>query len=334
MGKGGLAVRALGCLVLLSLLGVAVAGVTHLLRSEPPSVSSNGARIIRYQYMGSVHALQLEAGQLRVISARGSVYGETATGLNRLTINGNVQNPYARTYVGEGDVIALVGARQELAVTDLGGPHRPPLALGATPRVVATASDQGDVALLFGDGSLHLLPGGDKDRELRLVPLAGRSHLAYQADLLLVGGAGALEVYGEDGSLRHSLAASSIYDVTAVALSLDGKRAAAARSDEAIEVWNLESGELVSRFLGGDDFDVVALAFAPEGASLAGGSARGLIQIWNREGVETLRLPLDRSELGDSSEPGRVIGLAFDEARLLWAIEDRVYEYVLSNPPN
>lgn len=330
--RGGVGCSILGCLVVLALLGAAGGGLAYLLTKPLPTVSSNGARIVRYQYMGPVHALQLEAGQLRVISARGSVYGETATGLKRLTINGGVLDPYAPTYVGGGDLIALVGNTQELQVTVVGGPgsRRSPLPPG--PLVIATASDGGAFALLSEDGSVQVRRG---EVELSRLPAqAGRTLLAFQAQRLLIGGEGSVEVYDETGALSQRLSSDSPYRVTALGVSPEGRWAAVARSDERITIWNLETGARVAEFTGGDDFDLVALAFSPDGESVAAGSARGLVQVWGRDGTELLHVPLDRGELSDSDLPGRVRGLAFDQTRLMWAIEDRVYEYALSYSPN
>lgn len=329
---GGLAGAVVGCLIVVLLLGVGGAGLAYLFMNTEPAVSSNGARIIRFPSMGDVHALQLEAGQLRVVSARGSVYGETATGLKRLSVNGGVASPYAPTIVGPGDVIGLAGSDFKLDTIVLGGKRSRFLVGGPGLRVAMTASDASHVALLFGDGSLQVYDG--EQEVFSLSARAGRTHLAFSEGRLLIAGAGGAEVFDDAGSLRQTLSSASTFSVTAVALgpaprpgpTEGGSWAAVARSDEKIELWRVDTGQRLCEFEAGDDFDITCLAFSADGKTLASGNARGLVQTWTLSGKEVSRFPLDRSELSDPARPGAVRSLAFDEARLVWAIEDRVYE--------
>lgn len=68
--------------------------------------------------------------------------------------------------------------------------------------------------------------------------------------------------------------------VTTVAVSPDGQRLASAGLDDAIKVWNLETGELLLT-LKGHTKPVNSLAISPDGQILASGSDDHTIRLWN-----------------------------------------------------
>jgi WD40 repeat protein len=68
--------------------------------------------------------------------------------------------------------------------------------------------------------------------------------------------------------------------ITRIAWAADGKRLASASKDHKIQIWNTESGELVTVLEGHTD-TVLDIAWSPNLASLASVSSDDTIKLWN-----------------------------------------------------
>ena len=79
--------------------------------------------------------------------------------------------------------------------------------------------------------------------------------------------------------LRYTLEGHSDI-ITKIAWSADGKKLASASKDHTIQLWNIETGELMSVLAGHTD-TVFGIAWSPDGEVLASVSADGTIKIWN-----------------------------------------------------
>ncbi|BAZ36750.1 WD-repeat protein (plasmid) [Calothrix sp. NIES-4101] len=79
--------------------------------------------------------------------------------------------------------------------------------------------------------------------------------------------------------LRYTLEGHSDI-ITQIAWSADGKKLASASKDHTIQLWNIETGELMSVLKGHTD-TVFGIAWSPDGEILASVSADDTIKIWN-----------------------------------------------------
>lgn len=82
-----------------------------------------------------------------------------------------------------------------------------------------------------------------------------------------------------------------------VAFSPDGSRLAIARIDQAIQLWNVATGEVSSTFEAQADNHTFSITFSPDGSRLAAGGLEGTIRMWD---VETGQLAATLS-YGDES---------------------------------
>ncbi len=69
--------------------------------------------------------------------------------------------------------------------------------------------------------------------------------------------------------------------VEAVAMSLDGSRLATGGLDKRLNVWNLDTGELIES-LPGHELGVLAVAFSPDGKTIAAGGGDSRAPDWHR----------------------------------------------------
>ena len=77
-------------------------------------------------------------------------------------------------------------------------------------------------------------------------------------------------------------------EVSAVAVSPDGKIYASGAWDETIRIWQTETGEEQYRLHGHEDY-VTSIAFSPDGRRLASGSADRTVRIWDPQRGEEIR---------------------------------------------
>jgi RNA polymerase sigma factor (sigma-70 family) len=80
-----------------------------------------------------------------------------------------------------------------------------------------------------------------------------------------------------------------------LAVSPDGRILAAARGDNAVHLWDLETGKPLLQQPGAHEGEVMAAAISPDGRLAATGDDRGMVLIWNAGRGEYIR----RVELGE-----------------------------------
>jgi len=71
--------------------------------------------------------------------------------------------------------------------------------------------------------------------------------------------------------------------VNAVAFSSDGKRIISGSSDKTIQVWDTETGDLISGPFKGYTDAVTTLVFSPDNRHVTSGSTDHTIQVWDIE---------------------------------------------------
>jgi WD40 repeat protein len=147
-----------------------------------------------------------------------------------------------------------------------------------------------------GNGGLHIwdLSTG---RQLTRPELVGREReVAYFPDgRLLTGGIdGDVTVFAADG--RSKLAAWKPHqgEVTAVAVSPDGRLFAIGGDDGTTIIFEGETRRELTRWTA-DDLTVTALAFTPDGTSLAAATGKGQVIVWD---LEAIRRELTRVGVG------------------------------------
>jgi serine/threonine protein kinase len=116
-------------------------------------------------------------------------------------------------------------------------------------------------------------------------------------------------------------------DITAIAISPDGRRQAAAAADGAVRVWHNSSSRPVNVLRGGEGRRIAALAFGPDG-TLAAAGEDGRVALWR----------LDRSRIERTLDGGPLRALSFSPSgrQLIGAGSDGVVRvWVLTgNSPN
>ncbi|GEM45698.1 WD40 repeat domain-containing protein [Deinococcus cellulosilyticus] len=112
--------------------------------------------------------------------------------------------------------------------------------------------------------------------------------------------------------------------VTALALSPDGKHAAAALFNQDLQLWNLSTLKLQSSLQGHTDW-VYSLTFSPDSKWLASGSFDQSIRIWNvQDGGATLTLKGHRNwvhAVQFSPEGGRLASGSEDQTARVWDLK-------------
>jgi WD40 repeat protein len=91
-----------------------------------------------------------------------------------------------------------------------------------------------------------------------------------------------------EGDPRRREAARRPAAVEAVAFSADGKRLASAGDDNAVKVWEAETGKEVCTCRG-HTAGVLSVAFAPDGRQVISGSADGTVRLWGAATGKELR---------------------------------------------
>jgi WD40 repeat protein/serine/threonine protein kinase len=122
--------------------------------------------------------------------------------------------------------------------------------------------------------------------------------------------------------------------VTSLAASADGKRVASGGSDNAVRIWDRDTGKEAATCWGHEQ-PVLAVAFSPDGQTVASGSADHTVRLWNTAtGAEVAAL---------KGHPGEVIAVAFapdgktvasggaDRTVILWDVAGRRQRVVLQH---
>jgi WD40 repeat protein len=127
-------------------------------------------------------------------------------------------------------------------------------------------------------GKLAATVGSHDDavNAIAFVPGSGGTKLAS------VGADGRLKVWDTQTAIALQNIDTRHGDVTALALSPDGRLAATGGSDHQIRIWNLATGRMLSEVKAHGD-TVRAMQFTLDGARLVSGSADRLIRIWRVE---------------------------------------------------
>ncbi len=97
--------------------------------------------------------------------------------------------------------------------------------------------------------------------------------------------------------------------VWSIALSPDGKRVAVGDATGTAHVWDLETGEELSRVTHGEDAAIHAIAISPQGDLVASGGLDGTVRVWNAsDGKELQRFVHHKSVLAIAfSGDGRLL---------------------------
>jgi cytochrome c len=149
---------------------------------------------------------------------------------------------------------------------------------------VATFAEAPSALAAVGDG--HVIATADQSLRWhpsgRMMTLpAGATALAGLPEgALLVGGAdGALRIVTAEGALGRTLAAQDS-PIIALAVSADGRRAAAGGLRGAVVILDIASGQVLARLVG-PGLPVWSLAFHPDGRTLFTGGADGMVRRWD-----------------------------------------------------
>jgi WD40 repeat protein len=116
-------------------------------------------------------------------------------------------------------------------------------------------------------------------------------------------------------------------DLKSLNFSADGTRLVAGGSRGQIEVWNLDTGRLVTRPFGGGRMGVVnSVAFAPNRKTVASANADGTVRIWNATNGQQIGDPIKAAPEGSAfrvavnavtfSPNGRVIASLSDDGSI------------------
>ena len=73
-------------------------------------------------------------------------------------------------------------------------------------------------------------------------------------------------------------------EVSAVAVTADGKRAISGSFDSTLKLWNLETSEVIASFTG--ESSIYCCAVTPDGVTIVAGEASGRVHFLRLEGIE------------------------------------------------
>ena len=124
-------------------------------------------------------------------------------------------------------------------------------------------------------------------------------------------------------------------ELSAIAMSQDGRWLASGSHDRTIKLWSLPSGDLVHRWTGHKN-SITDVAFSPDGRFVAAASADKTVSLWSvdqtnqtasltghRQSVRTVRFSPD----------GRLLITASDKELKTWSMPDGKPLAVVANPP-
>jgi WD40 repeat protein len=86
--------------------------------------------------------------------------------------------------------------------------------------------------------------------------------------------------------------------VNAVAFSSDGERIISGSSDKTIQVWDTETGDLISGPFKGHTGSVTTLVFSPDDKHIASGSTDHTIRVWDTESGSVVVGPFTHTSTG------------------------------------
>ncbi len=134
------------------------------------------------------------------------------------------------------------------------------------------------------------------------------------------GGFRTLKLWQKQPQQQQQLALAA--DVTALAVTADGKSAATALADNTIQLWNLATGKPAA-LLKGHAAPIRGLAFTADGAKLVSGSADKTIRLWNVAAAKQegqLTAPADVRALLLSKDGSQVVSGDADNTIRVWAL--------------
>jgi GTPase SAR1 family protein len=111
--------------------------------------------------------------------------------------------------------------------------------------------------------------------------------------------------------------------VNSVAFSPDGKRAASGADDNAVKIWDIESGQCQATLKGHTDF-VMSVVFTRDGQSLASGSDDKTVRIWSLAEETESRVCRGHTNcvrgLGTLPDEQTIVSLGCDNKLIFWEI--------------
>ena len=110
-----------------------------------------------------------------------------------------------------------------------------------------------------------------------------------------------------------------------MAFSPDGHRVATAGFDNAVRLWNVDTGQPVGEPLTGHGDAVTDVAFSPDGHRLASASDDHTVRLWNAETGRPLATLIGHTEMVNavafSPDGHRLTSANYDNTVLLWNID-------------
>lgn len=106
---------------------------------------------------------------------------------------------------------------------------------------------------------------------------------------------GELRVWSDAGRTLHRVWQAHLSDMTAIALSPDGRTLASVSFDATVKLWNVERGTLL--WASKQPGAINAVAFAPGGLLLASGGNDGRVHVWNAQSGTEVQTFADQSAM-------------------------------------
>ena len=178
--------------------------------------------------------------------------------------------------------------------------------------------------------AVSLFAGIQADEKERFLPSTPPEALAFSADAVLVASAHGKSIYVWDTVTGTAFAMLDEHpdSITAIALSPDSTKLAAAGGDWVVRLWDVSTGKFINS-LKGHPGAVNAVTFSPDGKTLASAGSR--LRLWDADTGELLHA--DDKDLGSIdrlifSPDGKILAGAggWDRAVHLWDVDTRTYQ--------